>query len=94
LGWLRCTAKRKVEAMLTFAFYCLSSFAINLLQESIGSDFNDLGRKLLGGFVVAVVFAITFTVIKLRLRDKNPPAAFISITSSKAEEAPPKTSGD
>ena len=76
--------------MLTFAFYYLGSFAISLLQESIGSDFNDLGRKLLGGFVLAVVFAIAFTIIKLRLRDKNPPAAFISITASPAKEVTPK----
>jgi hypothetical protein len=76
--------------MLTFALYCLGSRSIGFLQGSIGSDFNDLGRKLLGGFVLAVVFAIAFTVIKLRLRDKNPPAKFISITASPAEEVTPK----
>lgn len=74
--------------MLTFAFFCLGSIAINLLQDSIGSDFGDLGRKLLGGFAVAVVVAIAFTVIKLRLRDKNPPAKFISVTSCAEEDAP------
>ena len=72
--------------MLTFALYISCLLAMNLLQDSIGSDFNDLGRKLLIGFVLAVVFAIVFTIIKLRLRDKNPPAAFISIT----REATPK----
>ena len=80
--------------MLTFALYCLGSLSISLLQESIGSDFNDLGRKLLGGFVLAVVVAIAFTVIKLRLRDKNPPAAFISITASHAKEVTPKVNGE
>ena len=78
--------------MLAFALSCLSFFI--LLQESIGADFNDLGRKILGGFIVAVVFAITFTVVKLRLRDKKPSAAFISITAPQAEEAHTKASGD
>jgi hypothetical protein len=78
--------------MLAFALSCVGSFI--LLQESIGSDFNDLGRKILGGFIVAVAFAITFTVVKLRLRDKKPPAAFISITATPSEEAHPKAGGD
>ena len=75
--------------MLSFALY--GSLAISLLQESIGSDFSDLGRKLLGGFVLAVVVAITFTILKLRLRDKNPPAAFISITAAPTSEKATKT---
>ena len=78
--------------MLAFALSCLASFMF--LQESIGSDFNDLGRKILGGFIVGVAFAINFTVVKLRLRDKKPPAAFISITATPSEEAQPKASGD
>ncbi len=77
--------------MLTFALYCLGSLSISILQESIGSDFSDLGRKLLVGFVLAAAVAIAFTVIKLRLRDKNPPAAFISITASQVREVPTKT---
>ena len=76
--------------MLTFALYFPGSLAISLLQDSIGSDFSDLGRKLLGGFAAAVVVAVAFTVIKLRLRDKKPPAAFISVTSCKDEDTPPK----
>jgi hypothetical protein len=78
--------------MLAFALSCSGSFIF--LQESVGADFNELGRKILGGFIVAVVFAITFTVIKLRLRDRKPDAAFISITTTQAEEAPQKASGD
>lgn len=78
--------------MLTFALSCSGLLAISLLQESIGSDFNDMGRKILIGFVLAVVFAIAFTIIKLRLRDKNPPAAFISITP--AREAAAKVNGE
>ena len=80
--------------MLTFALYISCLLAINLLQDSIGSDFNDLGRKLLIGFVLAVVFAIVFTIIKLRLRDKHPPAPFISITASTVKDATPRSGGD
>jgi hypothetical protein len=80
--------------MLTFALYFPGSLAISLLQDSVGSDFTDLGRKLLGGFALAVVFAIAFTVIKLRLRDKKPPTAFISVTSCTDEDAPSKPAGD
>lgn len=72
--------------MLTFALSCIGSVAISFLQEMGGSDFSDLGKKLLGGFVLAVVVAIAFTVIKLRLRDKHPPAAFISITSPREKD--------
>ena len=67
--------------MLTPALYYSISPVVMLLQESVGSDFGDLGRQLLVGFAVAVIVAIGFTVIKLRLRDKQPPAAFISITN-------------
>ena len=80
--------------MLTLALYCSALLAISFLQESIGSDFNDLGRKLLIGFVLAVVFAIAFTVIKLRLRDKHPAAKFISVTSCAEEDATPKPAND
>jgi hypothetical protein len=65
--------------------------AISLLQDAIGSDFGDLGRKLLGGFAAAVVVAIVFTVIKIRLRDKQPAAKFISVTSCAEEEPASKT---
>ena len=65
----------------TLALYHLSLIAISLLQDDTSTDFNDLGKKLLGGFVLAVVVAVAFTFIKLRLRDKKPPAQFISISS-------------
>ena len=80
--------------MPTFALYSSGLLILNLLQESIGSNFSDLGRKFLIGFVLAVVFAIAFTVIKLRLRDKNPPAAFISITNSPVKDTTPRAGGD
>jgi hypothetical protein len=80
--------------MLTLALYFPASLGISLLQDSIGSDFSDLGRKLLGGFAAAVVVAVVFTVVKLRLRDKKAPAAFISVTSCTDEDAPSKPTGD
>jgi len=64
--------------------------AITLLQDSFSLEFGDQGRKLLGGFAVAVVMVIAFTVIKFRRRDKNPPTAFISVTACKDEDATPK----
>ena len=74
----------------TVALYQLSL----LLQDRTSSDFDGLGKQLLGGFVLAVVVAIVFTFIKLRLRDRNPPAAFISISSSQEKDVTPKDSED
>ena len=76
--------------MLTFALYFPGLLAISLLQDSISLEFGDQGRKLLGGFAVAVVVVIALTVIKFQRRDKNPPKAFISVTSCKDEDTPPK----
>jgi len=72
------------------ALYFPASLATSLLQDSISLEFGDQGRKLLGGFAVAVVVVIAFTVIKFQRRDKNPPTAFISITSCKDEDTTPK----
>jgi len=76
--------------MLTFALYFPGLLAISLLQDSISLEFGDQGRKLLGGFAVAVVVVIALTIIKFQRRDKNPPKAFISVTSCKDEDTPPK----
>ncbi len=79
--------------MLTFALYFPGSLAI-LLQDSIRLEFGEQGRKLLVGFAVAVVVVIAFTVIKFRRRDKNPPKAFISVTSCTEEDATSKPPRD
>ncbi|HEX3282843.1 MAG TPA: hypothetical protein VHR36_16520 [Pyrinomonadaceae bacterium] len=63
----------------TLALHGLYLIAICFLQEDAATDFNGLGNKLLGGFILAVVVAVTWAVLKLRWRDKNPPAQFISI---------------
>ncbi len=63
----------------TLALYHLGLLSITLLQDGPSSDFNDLGKYLLGGFALAVVVAVAYAFIKLRLRDKKPPSEFISI---------------
>jgi hypothetical protein len=78
----------------TLALYQLSVIAISLLQDDASSDFNDLGKKLLGGFVLAVVVAVALTFIKLRLREKKPPAEFISISSFQRKDEPSKVTRD
>ena len=83
-----------MEAMLTLLFLSLGLPAITFLQETNGSDFNDLGKKLLEGFGLAVVLAIAYTFIKLRRRDRNPPAAFISITATPTTDATVKPKTD
>ncbi|HEX5965622.1 MAG TPA: hypothetical protein VFY51_06810 [Pyrinomonadaceae bacterium] len=56
------------------------------LQETTTSAFDDLGKLLLGGTVAAIVAAIGFTLIRLRLRDKKPQTSnFISISSVENE---------
>jgi len=64
----------------------LAFMAMSFLQQGDVSDFKDLGKLLIGGFVLAVGAGIAFTVVRLRLRDKKPPAAqFISINASERE---------
>lgn len=85
--------KRKKERLnavpltLLFPLHNTHALAIFLVQEEIATDFNDLGKLLLGGFVLAVAVAIALTFVRLRLRDKKAPTSeFISINSSEREE--------
>lgn len=56
--------------------------ALNFFQQSEASDFGDLGTLLLLGFALAVGGGVAFTLIRLRLRERKPPAAqIISINS-------------
>ena len=63
---------------------CLNSLVlISFLQET-NTNFEDLGKLLFGGVAAAIVFAVGFTVVRFRLRDKKPQTSrFISISSDK-----------
>ncbi len=76
------------------AFYYLSLLSISLLQDETSSDFDGLGKKLLGGFALAVVVAVAYAFIKLRLRDKKPQAEFISINSFQRTDERTKVARD
>jgi hypothetical protein len=67
--------------MPTLALHYFGLLSITILQEDPSSDFSELGKELLGGFMLAVVIAVAYTFIKLRLRDKKPPTQFLSISS-------------
>jgi hypothetical protein len=76
-----------VPLTLLLPLFSIHALAILLIQEEIASDFNDLGRLLLGGFVLAVAVAIGFTFVRLRLRDKKVATPeFLSINSVEREE--------
>lgn len=66
-------------------FFLLCLLLLNL-QEPPTAAFDDLGKLLLGGTVAAVVLAVGFTLIRLRMRDKKPQTSnFISISSAENE---------
>ncbi|HEV8368470.1 MAG TPA: hypothetical protein VGQ39_11020 [Pyrinomonadaceae bacterium] len=67
--------------MITFLLVYNCVCLISLIQET-ETNFNDLGKLLLGGVAAAIIFAVGFTFVRLRLRDKNPPTSnFISISA-------------
>lgn len=66
--------------MLAIALFETSQL---LMLQNESSDFGDLGKYLIAGFVLAVVAGVTFTVVRLRLRDKRPPNAQVISISSK-----------
>ena len=69
--------------MLVFPLYINSLLLIELFQEN-STNFDDLGKLLLGGVAAAIVLAVGFTLVRFRLRDKKPPTSgFISINSEK-----------
>jgi len=70
--------------MFTFALfhtYQLVVLAIHLILEAEETDFSGLGKMMLAGFVLAIGVALAITFIRLRARDKKPPAQFISIAA-------------
>ncbi len=76
-----------VPLTLLFPFHNAAALALFLLQEEIATDFNDLGKLLLGGFALAVAVAIALTFVRLRLRAKKVSTSeFISISSVERKE--------
>ena len=63
-----------------FQTYQLVMLAHNLMLEGEETDFGGLGKMMIGGFVLAIGVALAITLVRLRLRDKKPPAQFISIS--------------
>jgi hypothetical protein len=63
---------------------CLNLLVLIYVLQENTTDFNDLGKLLLGGVAAAIVVAVAFTLVRFRLRDKKPPTSnFISINSDK-----------
>ena len=57
-----------------------------LLQES-ATDFNDIGKLMLGGFAIAIVLALAFTFFRLKVRERNPgKSSFTSIGTTQGEQ--------
>ncbi|HEY6121514.1 MAG TPA: hypothetical protein VIV66_16255 [Pyrinomonadaceae bacterium] len=77
----------RVTQMLLYLIPTYISIAL-VLEDNLTSEFGDLGKLLLAGVLVAIFFAVTFTIVRMRLRDKNPRAPdFISIkTASHSDE--------
>ena len=72
--------------MSTFALIYISSLFLIISDATVNSDFGDLGRQLLAGFLIAVALAVLFAIVKMRWRNQNPPAKFISIRASDESE--------
>lgn len=76
------TSGKGREVMLISILLLESLTVIGLIQEA-QTDFQDLGKLLLGGVAAAIVVAIAFTFIRLKLRDKKPQTSpFISIAAN------------
>lgn len=78
----------------TLVLHHLWLLSITILQDDTFSDFGDLGKYLLGGFVLAVVVAVAYAFIKLRWRDQKAPEQFISISSPRDADEATKVSGE
>jgi hypothetical protein len=69
--------------MILFPLFINVLVLISFFQET-NANFDDLGKLLFGGVAAAIVFAVGFTFVRFRLRDKKPSGSgFISISSDK-----------
>jgi uncharacterized membrane protein len=63
---------------------CVNSLVLFTYFQETSTNFDDLGMLLFGGVAAAIVFAVGFTFVRFRLRDKKPQTSnFISISSDK-----------
>lgn len=75
---------KKGREMIIIFSLCLNSLVLISLFQETNTNFDDLGMLLLGGVSAAIVFAVAFTFVRFRLRDKKPQtSSFISISSDK-----------
>jgi hypothetical protein len=64
-----------------------SSIALLNLMQEVQTSFDDLGKLMLGGISAAILVAVAFTLVRLRLRDKSPTTSnFISISATEKKE--------
>ena len=72
--------------MITFMVVYCSIVLLQDVQEAQGA-FDDLGKLLLGGAAAAIVFAVAFTFVRLRLQQNKPQTNdFISISARDSAE--------
>ena len=70
--------------MLSTLIYLCDSYLLLILfvEEAQATDFDDLGKLLLGGFALAVAVAVLLVFVKLRFQASNPEKAeFLSISN-------------
>jgi hypothetical protein len=61
-------------------------YAVLLAGDCDECGFNDLGKLLFGGVILAAIFGITVSLLYRRKRDKDPaPPQFVSIRSTERE---------
>ena len=76
------TSEKGRDVMVPLIVWLESMTVFGLFEET-QTDFQDLGKLLFGGVIAAIVVAIGFTFVRLKLRDKKPPtSSFISIASN------------
>lgn len=62
----------------------MNALVLGVFLQETATNFDDLGKLLLGGVAAAIVLAVGFTLVRFRLRDKKPQtSSFISISSEK-----------
>jgi len=60
--------------------------ALAMLFQEGATDFNDIGKLMLGGFAVAVILAVALTFFRLKVRERNPnKSTFTSISSADSD---------